>query len=162
MLADAGGSCGDARDGVEVWNALGEAGGGGGDVEEELASEKEWGDRGGKVLVPSKTVERTVNAARLAADVMGVAAVLIARTDAESAKLITSDVDERDHPFIDRSARTEEGFHPIRSDDRMAYCIARGLAFAAYADLLWMETSKPNLEQARTLDRKSTRLNSSH
>src|SRR5690606_35192282 len=84
-----------------------------------------------------------------AADVMDVPTLLVARTDAESAKLITSDIDERDHPFIDRSTRTEEGFHPIRPGQRMEYCIARGLAFAPYADLLWMETSKPDLDQAR-------------
>jgi isocitrate lyase len=85
----------------------------------------------------------------MGADVCGTSTLLLARTDAESAQLITSDIDERDHPFIDREDRTPEGFYRIRKGVGVDYCIARGLAYAPYADLLWWETSKPNLEDAR-------------
>ncbi|MEO3433778.1 isocitrate lyase [Inquilinus sp. CAU 1745] len=149
IVADAEAGFGGPLNAFELMKAMIEAGAAGVHFEDQLASEKKCGHLGGKVLVPVKTFERTLNAARLAADVMDVPTLLIARTDAESAKLITSDIDERDHPFIDRSTRTEEGFHPILPGRRMEYCIERGLAFAEYADLLWMETSKPNLEQAK-------------
>lgn len=101
---------------------------------------------GGKVLVPTKQFIKTLTAARLAADVCDVPTVLIARTDANSAKLITSDIDERDHPFM-TGERTPEGFYKITGGLDMG--IARGLAYAPYADLLWLETSTPSLEEAK-------------
>jgi isocitrate lyase len=149
IVADAEAGFGGPLNAFELMKAMIEAGAAGVHFEDQLASEKKCGHLGGKVLVPFRTFERVLNAARLAADVMDVPTLLVARTDAESAKLITSDVDERDHPFIDRETRTEEGFHPILKGQRMEYCIARGLAFARYADLLWMETSKPDLADAR-------------
>jgi len=149
IVADAEAGFGGPLNAFELMKAMIEAGAAGVHFEDQLASEKKCGHLGGKVLVPMRSFIRTLNAARLAADVMDVPTVLLARTDAESAKLITSDIDERDHPFIDRGTRTEEGFHPIKPENRMEYCIARGLAFAPYADLLWMETSKPDLGQAR-------------
>ena len=149
IVADAEAGFGGPLNAFELMKAMIEAGAAGVHFEDQLASEKKCGHLGGKVLVPMKTFIRTLNAARLAADVMDTPTILIGRIDAESAKLITSDIDERDHPFIDRTTRTDEGFHPINPGGRMEYCIARGLAFAPYCDLLWMETSKPNLEQAR-------------
>jgi isocitrate lyase len=149
IMADAEAGFGGPLNAFELMKAMIEAGAAGVHFEDQLASEKKCGHLGGKVLVPIRSFIRTLNAARLAADVMGVPTLVLARTDAESAKLITTDVDERDHPFIDRSTRTEEGFHPIKPENRMEYCIARGLAFAPYADLLWMETSKPDLGQAK-------------
>jgi isocitrate lyase len=104
---------------------------------------------GGKVLVPMQSFIRILNAARLAADVSGTSTLVLARTDAESAELITSDIDERDQPFIETGARTAEGFHRIQKGKGLDYCIARGLAYAPYADLLWWETSKPDLDGAR-------------
>jgi isocitrate lyase len=149
IVADAEAGFGGPLNAFELMKAMIEAGAAGVHFEDQLASEKKCGHLGGKVLVPMRSFIRTLNAARLAADVMDVPTVLLARTDAESAKLITSDIDERDHPFIDRATRTEEGFHPIKPENRMEYCIVRGLAFAPYADLLWMETSKPDLGQAK-------------
>ncbi|MEQ9815694.1 MAG: isocitrate lyase [Azospirillaceae bacterium] len=149
IVADAEAGFGGPLNSFELMKAMIEAGAAGVHFEDQLASEKKCGHLGGKVLVPMKTFVRTLNAARLAADVMDVPTVLVARTDAESAKLITADIDERDLPFIDRENRTEEGFYPIRKDGRLDYCIARGLAFAPYADLLWMETSTPDLGQAK-------------
>ncbi|MDR6292055.1 isocitrate lyase [Inquilinus ginsengisoli] len=149
IMADAEAGFGGPLNAFELMKAMIEAGAAGVHFEDQLASEKKCGHLGGKVLVPIRSFIRTLNAARLAADVMGVPTLVLARTDAESAKLITTDVDERDHPFIDRGTRTEEGFHPIKPENRMEYCIARGLAFAPYADLLWMETSKPDLGQAK-------------
>uniref|UniRef100_UPI00378331AD isocitrate lyase n=1 Tax=Inquilinus sp. TaxID=1932117 RepID=UPI00378331AD len=149
IVADAEAGFGGPLNAFELMKAMIEAGAAGVHFEDQLASEKKCGHLGGKVLVPIRSFIRTLNAARLAADVMDVPTILLARTDAESAKLITSDIDERDHPFIDRGTRTEEGFHPIKPENRMEYCIARGLAFAPYADLLWMETSKPDLGQAK-------------
>ena len=102
---------------------------------------------GGKVLIPVRQAVANLNAARLAADISGVSTIIMARTDAESAKLITSDIDERDQPFISGD-RTEEGFFKLRDEDSFDRCVVRGLAFAPYADLLWMETSTPNLDQA--------------
>jgi isocitrate lyase len=99
--------------------------------------------------VPTKTHIRTLNAARLAADVCGVPTIVMARTDAESARLITSDIDERDRPFIVPGERTAEGYFRLRPEEGIARCIARGLAYAPYADLLWWETSTPNLREAR-------------
>ena len=149
IVADAEAGFGGPLNAFELMKAMIEAGAAGVHFEDQLASEKKCGHLGGKVLVPIKSFIRTLNAARLAADVMGVPTLLVARTDAESAKLITSDIDERDHPFIDRSTRTSEGFYPISPGNRVEYCIERGKAFAAYADLLWMETSTPDLEVAK-------------
>lgn len=117
--------------------------------EDQLASEKKCGHLGGKVLVPTSQFIRTLTAARLAADVMDVPTVIIARTDAESANLITSDVDPYDQPFIEPNKRTPEGFHYLIGSP-MERCIARGLAYAPYADMIWMETSTPDLEEAKT------------
>jgi isocitrate lyase len=114
--------------------------------EDQLSSEKKCGHMGGKVLVPTQTAIKNLVAARLAADVMGVPTLIVARTDANSAKLITSDIDPVDAQFL-TGERTPEGFYRIRSGLETA--IARGLSYAPYADLLWCETSEPNLEEAR-------------
>src|SRR5690606_6772322 len=114
--------------------------------EDQLASEKKCGHLGGKVLIPNSQHVRTLNAARLAADVAGVPTLIIARTDAQAATLLTSDVDERDRPFL-TGERTAEGFYRVRPG--LEPCIARALAYAPYADLLWMETSTPDLDTAR-------------
>lgn len=114
--------------------------------EDQLASEKKCGHLGGKVLIPTKQHERTLNAARLAADVLNVPTLVVARTDAQAATLITSDVDERDQKYI-TGERTSEGFYKVTNG--IDPCIDRGLAYAEYADLLWMETSTPDLEVAR-------------
>jgi isocitrate lyase len=122
------------------------AGAAGVHFEDQLASEKKCGHMGGKVLVPTKQFIRTLTAARLAADVCDAPTILIARTDANSAKLITSDVDERDHEFM-TGERTPEGFYKITGGLEMG--IARGLAYAPYSDLIWCETATPNLEEAK-------------
>jgi isocitrate lyase len=114
--------------------------------EDQLASEKKCGHLGGKVLIPTGQHIRTLNAARLAADVCGVSTLIVARTDAQKATLITSDIDERDQEFC-TGERTAEGFHRVRGG--IESCIARGLAYAPYSDLLWMETSTPDLGVAR-------------
>jgi isocitrate lyase len=114
--------------------------------EDQLASEKKCGHLGGKVLVPTDQFVRTLTAARLAADVLDVPTILIARTDALSATLVTSDADPRDRPFL-TGARTPEGFHGVRHG--MDAAVARGLAYAPHADLLWCETSTPDLDEAR-------------
>jgi isocitrate lyase len=114
--------------------------------EDQLAAEKKCGHLGGKVLVPTEQHIRTLNAARLAADVCGVPTVVVARTDSLAADLLTSDVDERDQPFL-TGERTAEGFHRVRPGPDAA--IARGLAYAPYADLIWVETGKPDLEFAK-------------
>jgi isocitrate lyase len=114
--------------------------------EDQLASEKKCGHLGGKVLIPTSQAVRHLVAARLAADVMGVPTLIIARTDANSASLLTSDVDPRDHEFI-TGERTPEGFFRVKGG--LDAAIARGLAYAPYADLIWCETSEPNLEEAR-------------
>ncbi len=150
IVADAEAGFGGPLNCYEIMRAYIEAGAAGVHFEDQLASEKKCGHLGGKVLIPTKAHERNLNAARLAADVAGVATVLIARTDAESAKLITSDVDERDHPFIDfDQGRTPEGFFRIKEGVGVDHCIARSLSYAKCADLLWWETSKPNLDDAR-------------
>ncbi|WP_203073125.1 isocitrate lyase [Falsiroseomonas ponticola] len=148
IIADAEAGFGGALNAYELMRAMIEAGAAGVHFEDQLASEKKCGHLGGKVLVPISQHIRTLNAARLAADVEGVPTVLLCRTDAESAQLLTSDIDERDHPFIERE-RTPEGFHRIRKGVGKAYAIARGLAYAPYADLLWWETSDPDLQDAR-------------
>jgi isocitrate/methylisocitrate lyase len=148
IVADAEAGFGGPLNAFELMKAMIEAGAAGVHFEDQLASEKKCGHLGGKVLVPTSQFIRTLVAARLAADVLDVPSVLIARTDAESAKLITSDVDERDRPFIVADERTPEGFYRLTGNP-MDRCIARGLAYAPYADLIWMETSTPSLEQAK-------------
>ena len=148
IVADGEAGFGGALNAFELTKAFIEAGAAAVHFEDQLASEKKCGHMGGKVLVPIQQHIGTLNAARLAADVMDVPTLVICRTDAESAKLITSDVDERDRPFL-TGERTAEGFYRLRDDEGFARCVARGLAYAPYADLLWMETSTPNLQQAR-------------
>ena len=146
IVADAEAGFGGPLNAFELMKAMIEAGAAGVHFEDQLASEKKCGHLGGKVLVPTQSFIRTLNAARLAADVCGVPTVLIARTDADAANLITSDVDERDRPFL-TGERTVEGFFRVKAGIEQA--IARGLAYAPYADLVWCETSKPDLDEAR-------------
>ena len=147
IVADAEAGFGGALNAYELMRAMIEAGAAGVHFEDQLASEKKCGHLGGKVLVPISQHIRTLNAARLAADVEGVPTVLLCRTDAHSAQLLTADVDERDRPFIG-GERTPEGFCRIRPGKGVDYAIARSLAYAPYADLLWWETSEPNLTEA--------------
>jgi isocitrate lyase len=149
IVADAEAGFGGPLNCFEIMKAYIEAGVAGVHFEDQLASEKKCGHLGGKVLIPTQAAIRNLDAARLAADVCGVPTILVARTDAESAKLLTSDVDERDQAFIS-GERTAEGFYRLREGSGLDNCIARARAFAPHADLLWFETSKPNLEQART------------
>ena len=149
IVADAEAGFGGPLNCFEIMKAFIEAGAAGVHFEDQLASEKKCGHLGGKVLIPTQAHERSLIAARLAADVMGTATLTVARTDAESAQLITSDIDERDHPFIDRDDRTVEGFYRLKPGTGLDHCIARGLAYAKYADLLWWETSHPDLDDAR-------------
>ena len=146
ILADAEAGFGGALHAHELTKALIEAGAAGIHFEDQLAAEKKCGHLGGKVLLPVGQFINALVAARLAADVLDVPTVLVARTDAESAKLLTSDVDERDRPFLE-GERTPEGFHRITGGLEMA--IARARAYAPYADMLWCETSHPDLEEAR-------------
>ena len=146
ILADAEAGFGGALNAYELMLQMIQEGAAGVHFEDQLASAKKCGHMGGKVLVPAFEFIQKLTAARLAADVAGVPMVLVARTDADSAKLLTSDFDERDKPFL-TGERTEEGFFCIRSGIEIA--IARGLAYAPYADLVWCETSKPNLQYAR-------------
>lgn len=151
IIADAEAGFGGPLNAFELMKAMIEAGAAGVHFEDQLASEKKCGHLGGKVLVPTKTFIRTLNAARLAADVCGVNTVLLARTDAHAANLITSDVDDYDHPWIDRDSRTEEGFFRLKQGNKhsVEHAIARGLAYGEYADLVWWETSEPDLGEAR-------------
>ncbi len=149
IVADAEAGFGGPLNSFEIMKAFIEAGAAGVHFEDQLASEKKCGHLGGKVLIPTAAHERNLVAARLAADVMGVPTITVARTDAESAQLITSDVDERDHPFIDRENRTTEGFFRLKPGTGLDHCIARGMAYAEIADLLWWETSHPDLDDAR-------------
>ncbi|AAZ55415.1 isocitrate lyase [Thermobifida fusca] len=146
IVADAEAGFGGVLNAYELMKAMIAAGAAGVHWEDQLASEKKCGHLGGKVLIPTGQHIKTLNAARLAADVAGVPSLIIARTDAQAATLITSDIDERDRPFI-TGERTPEGFYRVRNG--LEACIARGLAYAPYADLLWMETSTPDLEVAR-------------
>jgi len=146
IVADAEAGFGGALNAYELMAAMIEAGAAGVHFEDQLASEKKCGHLGGKVLVPTSQMIRTLNAARLAADVAGVDTVIMARTDAESATLITSDHDPLDKNFI-INERTEEGFYKFKNG--LDACIARGLAYAPYADLLWFETSTPDIAQAK-------------
>ncbi len=148
IMADAEAGFGGALNAYELMRAMIAAGAAGVHFEDQLAAEKKCGHLGGKVLVPTSQFIGTLTAARLAADVMNVPTLVLARTDADAATLITSDVDERDLPFIiAEEGRTPEGFFSVRNG--MEACVSRGLAYAPYADLLWMETGKPDLEQAR-------------
>jgi isocitrate lyase len=147
IIADAEAGFGGPLNAYELMRAMIAAGAAGVHFEDQLASEKKCGHLGGKVLVPISQHVRTLNAARLAADVEGVNTVLLCRTDAQSAQLLTSDVDERDRPFISGD-RTAEGFFRIRPGVGNDYAIARGLAYAPYSDLLWWETSEPDLREA--------------
>jgi isocitrate lyase len=149
IVADAEAGFGGPLNAFEIMKAFIEAGAAGVHFEDQLASEKKCGHLGGKVLIPTAAHERNLIAARLAADVMGVPTLVVARTDAESARLITSDVDERDRPFIALDSRTAEGFFRLKEGTGLAHCISRGLAYAKYADLLWWETSHPDLGEAR-------------
>src|SRR5580704_2316300 len=148
IVADAEAGFGGPLNAFEIMKAYIEAGAAGVHFEDQLASEKKCGHMGGKVLIPTAAHERNLIAARLAADVCGVPSFVLARTDAESAKLITADVDERDREFI-TGERTAEGFFRLKPGTGLAHCIKRGIAFAKYADLLWWETSTPNLEEAK-------------
>ncbi|HTU54063.1 MAG TPA: isocitrate lyase [Acetobacteraceae bacterium] len=147
IVADAEAGFGGPLNAYELMRAMIEAGAAGVHFEDQLASEKKCGHLGGKVLVPIAQHIRTLNAARLAADVEGVATVLLCRTDAQSAQLLTSDADERDRPFL-TGERTAEGYFRIRAGAGVEYAIARSLAYAPYADLLWWETSDPDLGEA--------------
>ncbi len=146
IVADAEAGFGGPLNAFELMKAMIEAGAAGVHFEDQLASEKKCGHLGGKVLVPTSQFVRTLSAARLAADVMDVPTVLVARTDANAAALLTSDVDERDHEFI-TGERTPEGF--FRTRPGLDQAIARGLAYAPYADLVWCETGKPDLAEAK-------------
>ena len=146
IVADAEAGFGGVLNAFELMKAMIAAGAAGVHWEDQLASEKKCGHLGGKVLIPTGQHIKTLNAARLAADVCGVPSLVVARTDAHAATLITSDVDERDQRFV-TGARTAEGFFRVRNG--MAASVARGLAYAPYSDLLWMETSTPDLDEAR-------------
>jgi isocitrate lyase len=148
IVADAEAGFGGPLNAFELTKSLIEAGAAGVHFEDQLASEKKCGHMGGKVLVPTGQFIRTLSAARLAADVCSVPMVIIARTDADSANLITSDIDACDRQFIDTSRRTPEGFYYLTGTG-MERSVARALAYAPYADVIWMETSKPDLQQAR-------------
>lgn len=146
IVADAEAGFGGPLNAFELMKGMIEAGAAGVHFEDQLSSEKKCGHLGGKVLIPTGHFIRTLVAARLAADVCDVPTLVVARTDADSAKLLTSDIDERDRPFC-TGERTVEGFHRITGGIEMA--IARGLAYAPYADLVWCETSTPDLEEAK-------------
>ncbi len=148
IVADAEAGFGGPLNCFEIMKGYIAAGAAGVHYEDQLASEKKCGHLGGKVLIPTQAHIRNLDAARLAADVSGVPTIICARTDAESAKLITSDVDERDREFL-TGERTPEGFFRLKDGTGVDHCIKRGLAFAEHADLLWWETSKPNMDDAR-------------
>ena len=147
ILADAESGFGGTLNAFELMKGMIRAGAAAVHYEDQLSSAKKCGHMGGKVLVPTREFVQKLVAARLAADVMGVPTILVARTDADSAQLLTTDIDERDRPFVIAGERTVEGFHQITGGLEMA--IARGLAYAPYADVLWCETSTPDLEEAR-------------
>ena len=145
IIADAEAGFGGCLNAFELMKAMIEAGAAAVHFEDQLAAAKKCGHMGGKVLVPTQEFIQKLIAARLAADVMGVPTILVARTDANGAGLITSDIDERDHAFLTGN-RTTEGFFSVRAG--LDQAIARGLAYAPYADMVWCETSEPNLEEA--------------
>jgi isocitrate lyase len=146
IVADAEAGFGGPLNAFELMRAMIEAGAAGVHFEDQLASEKKCGHLGGKVLVPTEQFVRTLTAARLAADVLGVPTLVVARTDALGATLLTSDIDARDRRFVTGS-RTPEGYHRVR--EGMEAAIARGLAYAPFADMLWCETATPDLDEAR-------------
>lgn len=146
IVADMEAGFGGVLNVFELTKAMIEAGAAGVHLEDQLSSEKKCGHLGGKVLLPTQTAVKNLIAARLAADVMGVSTIIVARTDAHAANLITSDIDPVDHPFI-VGDRTPEGFY--RTEAGIEQAIARGLAYAPYADLVWCETSEPDLGEAR-------------
>ncbi|MGA9834497.1 MAG: isocitrate lyase, partial [Trebonia sp.] len=146
IVADAEAGFGGVLNAFELMKAMIEAGAAGVHFEDQLSSEKKCGHLGGKVLISTGQHIKTLTAARLAADVCGVPTLVVARTDAHAASLLTTDLDERDREFI-TGDRTAEGFYRVTNG--MAPCVARGLAYAPYSDLLWMETSKPDLAEAR-------------
>src|SRR5215469_3294309 len=145
IIADAEAGFGGVLNAFELMKSMIAAGAAGVHWEDQLASEKKCGHLGGKVLIPTGQHIKTLSAARLAADVCGVPSLIVARTDAQAATLLTSDIDERDQPFV-TGERTAEGFYRVRNG--IGACIARGLSYAPYADLLWMETSTPDLSVA--------------
>ncbi|HZG82919.1 MAG TPA: isocitrate lyase [Brevibacillus sp.] len=146
IVADAEAGFGGPLNVFELMKGMIEAGAAGVHFEDQLASEKKCGHMGGKVLIPTQAAVRNLVAARFAADVMGVSTIIVARTDANGAFLITSDIDDQDKPFL-TGERTPEGFFRLRGG--LDAAIARGLAYAPYADLIWCETAEPNLEEAR-------------
>ncbi|MBD8874394.1 isocitrate lyase [Rhodanobacter sp. DHB23] len=146
IVADAEAGFGGVLNAFELMKAMIEAGAAGVHFEDQLASVKKCGHMGGKVLVPTREAVDKLTAARLAADVLGVPTLIVARTDADAADLLTSDIDDNDKPFV-TGERTVEGFFRVRAG--LAQAISRGLAYAPHADLVWCETSKPNLEEAR-------------
>nr|WP_066361465.1 isocitrate lyase [Herbidospora mongoliensis] len=146
IIADAEAGFGGVLNAFELMKGMIAAGAAGVHWEDQLASEKKCGHLGGKVLIPTSQHVKTLNAARLAADVCGVSTLVIARTDAQAATLLTSDVDERDQAYT-TGERSAEGFYHVRNG--VEPCIARGLAYAPYSDLLWMETATPDLDVAR-------------
>jgi isocitrate lyase len=147
IVADAEAGFGGVLNAFELMKQMIDAGAAGVHFEDQLSSAKKCGHMGGKVLVPTAEAINKLVAARLAADICGVPAIIVARTDAEAANLITFDVDERDRPFIERRERTAEGFFYTRAGVEAA--IARGCAYAPYADLVWCETAVPDLEEAK-------------
>ena len=147
IIADGEAGFGGPLNVFELTKKFIKAGAAGVHFEDQLASEKKCGHMGGKVLVPTQTMIKNLKSARLAADVMGVSLIILARTDANAAKLITNDVDENDKPFL-TGKRSPEGFYYVK--DGLDQAISRGLAYAPYSDLIWCETSKPNLDEAKT------------
>lgn len=147
IVADAEAGFGGNLNAFELMKQMIESGAAGVHFEDQLSSAKKCGHLGGKVLVPTQEAINKLIAARLAADVCGVPSVIIARTDADAADLLTSDIDERDHQFIIAGERTSEGFYKVNNGVQQG--IDRGLSYAPYADLIWMETSNPDLEYAR-------------
>ncbi len=148
IVADAEAGFGGVLNAFELMKQMIDAGAAAVHFEDQLSSAKKCGHMGGKVLVPTQEAISKLIAARLAADVCGVPTILVARTDAESASLLTSDIDERDRVFIKSKERTSEGFFHVRNGLEQA--IARGIAYAPYADLIWCETAKPDLDEARS------------
>jgi isocitrate lyase len=146
IIADGEAGFGGPLNVFELTKKFIKAGAAGVHFEDQLASEKKCGHMGGKVLVPTQTMIKNLKSARLAADVMGVPLIILARTDANAAKLITSDIDKNDQPFL-TGKRSPEGFHYVK--DGLDQAISRGLAYAPYSDLIWCETGKPDLEEAR-------------
>ena len=146
IIADGEAGFGGPLNVFELTKKFIKAGAAGVHFEDQLASEKKCGHMGGKVLVPTQTMIKNLKSARLAADIMGVPLIILARTDANAAKLITNDIDENDKPFL-TGKRSPEGFHYVK--DGLDQAISRGLAYAPYSDLIWCETAKPNLEEAK-------------